>query len=104
MSKLRSGKAVIRAMLEFYKTHGWTQEVYARDASGDEARYLDSGAVCFCLDGCYLRVIDAGATLPARQIALEILYEFTDGNYVRWNDAPGRTKRQVMAMLRRAAA
>lgn len=101
--KLRSGKAVIRAMLEFYKTHGWCQKHMAADENGNRVWCESDEAKQFCLVGAEL-MVGLNARYDVRNQAFDRITKIIGQHWSSWNDAPGRTKRQVMAMLRRALA
>ena len=75
---------------------GWTQAVDARDANGGEVDIDSPRAVCFCM-GAALFSASKGP-LPPESCRL-----FEQPVHT-WNDAPGRTKAEVLAALRDGAA
>lgn len=89
----------VRKLIE----QGWTQGAYARSASGYS---VDSNstpdAVCWCLSGAIIRVATAQA-IPVYKIRdrlREVLFlRVGNGSIVVWNDAPLRTKEEVLALL-----
>lgn len=86
-----------RPLTEFFKTHGWCQRAYARDASDRRESWNSARATSFCLVGAAWR---SGATEP-RGLAMRL--GFVDcAAMVRWNDTPGRTKEEVMQRIAEA--
>lgn len=86
----------------------WTQGVLARDATGAEVGYDDDTATCWCVDGAVTLAADEGdgRNDPSWSAAWEALKEVAPGDWnvalIDWNDAPGRTQAEVLALLDRA--
>jgi hypothetical protein len=103
---------------------GWTQGASARDAAGNDVMLTDESAVCYCLSGAFdvasrgggVVVIDAELLL-AEAIFRDVIGE--DDEDCRplspafdpeqdsvvisfWNDAPARTKADVLAVIDKA--
>ena len=82
---------------------GWCQHVMARDKNGAMCHYLSSDAVCWCIHGA------SQATGVVSQDVFTPIMKLTnsEGDYAAltsWNDAPGRTQADVIAMLDQAIA
>ena len=85
------------------KEGGWTQRHYARGADGTYADFNHKKAVCFCTLGALYRV---GLPEPSALNDAESLLLKAAGveNIVVWNDAPGRTQADVVALFDAAIA
>jgi hypothetical protein len=81
---------------------GWTQETYARTADGDGTDVDDPKASCFCSLGAIWAVSFAHGGQLGAITAVE--RAMNSGNLVGWNDAPGRTKEEVLSAFDRAIA
>lgn len=95
---------------------GWTQGAFARDEYGNKTEpYVRScnkgnGPVCFCASGAVLNVAQAVKSgkddVASEQMwdaALLLLRAEVQGEIVSFNDAPGRTKEEVIEAMRRTA-
>lgn len=105
---------------------GWCQGSFARTADDLHVRSTSPDAVCWCLSGAFTRELwgayegysDRVVPEPARALvsdqAKAVLVEeicraghvspsHSGGTLVGYNDAEGRTRDQVVAMVRRAA-
>jgi len=80
---------------------GWTQRVWARDAGGCASDGTAAEAVCWCalgalagaeVDHISRAMAELGAALP----------EGAHHGVDEWNDAPGRTHEDVIALYDRA--
>lgn len=86
-------------------------EVYAAAAEIIQARghslgQLEDAEGRMCVWGAISFVMDGNACSCSKRShrMIDHLYEFTGGRHpISWNNKPGRTKRQVINMLRRAA-
>ncbi len=99
---------VCRAAAELLEPEGrWTQDAYARDSRGSSAvERLSPTAVCWCIAGGIDRSIGAIGTvagLEARKLVARVLNLSAGYGAALWNDTPGRTQAEVVAVLRRAA-
>lgn len=88
---------------ELLQSFGWTQGYYARDAEGRKTTIRDPATACVCLLGavqkCYrpnpYRTDEYWAVLD------RIADELGGLRAARWNDAPGRTKEEVIALCKK---
>lgn len=91
--KLREARALVE--------RGWTQEAYARNASGDDledvdGEFDDTEPVCWCMAGAMMK---AGLEDEADKFVLDAIGE----RYIpEWNDAPERTQAEVLAAFDKA--
>ena len=74
---------------------GWTQGALARDVDGWPIHEDQSRAVCFCATGAISRT-------RINEWDITVL-PFLPQPLTKWNDAPGRTKAEVLAALRDGA-
>lgn len=91
--------AVLTKVERLLVEKGWTQAVMARDSAGYSVSEDDDRATCFCLYGALWRTAQNQDGL--RNSVRDALHDATGGNFVKWNDAPGRTKDEVLALIRR---
>jgi len=90
----------------------WTQHADARNAAGDPVEPWHPDAVSWSLLGAlvasYERLVWAegeGAALAELANACVVLADVVDsGSLPAWNDAPGRSRADVLAVLDAAAA
>lgn len=78
----------------------WTQGAYARVASGDSTAYRDPAATAYCAFGAICAAApsawdEGGCVLALRATRAR-------DSLVRWNDAPGRTHAEVLALFDKA--
>jgi hypothetical protein len=81
------GRQLINAA-DYIEKHGWCQNTY----------WDEQGRVCAL--GAIRRA--NALTRDANDAAFKML-RFLDGSVHGWNDAPGRTKEEVVAVLRKVA-
>lgn len=96
---------------------GWTQRALARDQNGEALMYPGDGGpystpVCWCSVGAvHFTILEAMKDLPRSQReathaqALDKLRNVLGnipGALTAWNDRPGRTQAQVLAVFDRA--
>lgn len=75
---------------------GWTTRASARTDKGIPCEWDEAKACQWCSTGAMLRV--ASMFVPAHARALALLKEVLGvHSVVAWNDAPGRTKEEVLA-------
>lgn len=87
-----------KALLE---TKGWTQGGFGRDASGVVVGlYNLSDANCFC--GVGAAIVSAQTYSIPYAKAWEALSRAVGYNFPVFNDAPGRTKEEVLAVFDKA--
>lgn len=83
---------------------GWTQDAWARDAGCRPVEESDPTACQWCVSGAFY-LLDPereAAVSTARKILCSIV-GIEDDDLSDWNDAPGTTQSEVLAMLDRAA-
>lgn len=86
------------------KPGGWTQEFFARNASGERTNKFGPDAVCFCAYGAIDRAAGHSFSEADRRF-MEALFDATGRDDVAdWNDAPGRTQAEVVALFDKAIA
>lgn len=92
MSSTNKG-AVMKKLSTFFKRHGWCQGANARLPNKQATVFYDKHATEFCING-------AAHKLPVSTAALNcfIRRETKFPTISSWNDAKGRTKKQVIAM------
>ena len=78
---------------------GWTQGASARDVTGSVTRAWAEEAVCWCAMGAVACREDDWATTAAAWVVLE---EAAGMWVAEWNEAPGRTHEDVLALYDRA--
>ena len=99
MTSTRDHLSRVAARLE----RGWTQKEYARTRTGRRAKFDSRLAVCWCIDGALLAerlTAHAEVRRAARAALWKVLYP---NNILTFNDTPGRTQAEVVAVVRRAA-
>lgn len=76
---------------------GWTQGHYAEDKDGSIVSYNSPTASRFCLMGAvHLKVA------PTEYLKAALGSLTNTGRLVKYNDTPGRTKKEVLALFARA--
>jgi hypothetical protein len=95
---------------------GWTQGRSAETKGGRYAHYSDKGAAKFCAWGGLhaacpltegLSLVDAAEAELERSLPKKLVAGAVSGDYrplARWNDMPGRTKKQVLALFDKTIA
>lgn len=84
--------AEARALIE----RGWCQDVYARDRAGNEMRWADRRATCYCTRGALYAV-------GVHDVAYEFVFQAVENQSLAiWNDAPERTQAEVIDAFKRA--
>jgi hypothetical protein len=88
-----------RALLS--RPERWTQRAYARDGAGQPVCNHEPEACCWCLSGAVARTSRAYSA-KYLSLAYQAIYAAAGvemGGLIDWNDAPGRTHADVIAML-----
>ena len=85
LTKLRAARALIE--------RGWTQEYFAKDKDGLWILPNSTDAVCWCITGAFLAA-DYDAELWNHAAEIAGAKSLSD-----WNDAPGRTQADVLAIF-----
>ena len=88
---------------------GWTQNAEARTAPGGMDCYANCElAVCWCAMGAVFVVVNASVLArwrhPDINNAVAMLEAVVGGDVAVWNDEPGRTQDEVVAMFDKAIA
>lgn len=97
---------ILKAAKQLLVDKGWTQEAFARDTTGDKVRAWAGEARCFCGIGAIRAAV--GGIQPgepacyalADAIGAKDCYE----DFFEFNDAPGRTVDEVLAVFDKAIA
>lgn len=94
-----------RRAADLLEEFGWCQGAFARDPSGSPYFARDKEAVAFCARGALIRAglalglasnwADLAQAQITEQISAAIFCRLDE-----WNDDPGRTKAEVVALLR----
>lgn len=94
---------------------GWCQRVWAKDADGNTVLPNNPRAIAWCLSGAFYSLVTATAQ-NVWQEAYNCVFDLLPGPYgsardsefrigvgmVPYNDAPGRTRDDVLELLNRA--
>jgi len=89
-----------KALLE---TKGWTQGAYARGKSGRVVKQ-PRNAVCFCGIGAISVAAGGNTDDDLGYDAYKALERIVGSGFPHYNDAPGRTKEEVLAVFDKAIA
>jgi hypothetical protein len=95
-------REVLLAAAELIEKPGaWTRKAYARDPFMQDVHPTSRDACCWCMAGAVWRAAGAHSGLEAE--ALAALRDASGRGVSYFNDAPGRTQAECVAMLRKAA-
>jgi hypothetical protein len=84
---------------------GWSQDAYARDASGEQVALGSDEAVAWTLCGAFALAGKDGIPMGDLPAALRALADVTRMESLNgWNDEAGRTKEEVLDALDAAIA
>ena len=75
----------------------WTQGCYARDVDGTTVAIQSPDAVCWCLEGTVFKCENRVANHSKLR---RFIYTKHGFHISTWNDAPGRTHAEVLAVLK----
>ena len=78
---------------------GWCQKTDAKDKFGNFVSADSYAAVCWCSEGAIISVV--GLNNQAED-TMDILRFITNCGIVKWNDAPERTKEEVLELFDKA--
>jgi hypothetical protein len=79
---------------------GWSQDAYARDASGERVPLGSDQAVAWTLCGAFALAGKDGIPMGHLPAALRALADVTEMDSLNgWNDEAGRTKEEVLDAL-----
>lgn len=100
---------ILEAAKALIETRGWTQGTYGRDESGASVptSELADRATCFCGWGAVNAAVrhDGRSGWPSQLwAALRALDLSANGHFPDFNDAPGRTVQEVLAVFDAAIA
>ena len=96
---------VLERAADLLEEFGWCQHQYARTAFGVGVDVDDARAASFCAVGAIDRATLDLAAAPLRSPAVQEFLKDVPGRwFADWNDAPDRTKQEVVSALREAAA
>lgn len=84
---------------ELLEQKGWCQGDWAKNRRGASTIYSRDSACSFCLLGSIYRVYEADERTNALARIASVLKA---SSIAAWNDAPGRTKEEVIAALKAA--
>ena len=101
VKKETTDRDVLRYMRRVLRK-GWTQKARARDADGRSVNDHSRRAVSFSLHGAFLRAMIALKWSYRTELMAILRKECGDGHLKWFNDAPGRTKKEVIAVVDRA--
>lgn len=98
-------KKTLLCAVDLLEQKGWTQGAFAQDVEGCIVSPMDPRAVCFCTLGAISKCGDDNYRAAAVTVSKWLRQNYAGVNgIVDWNDARGRTKEEVVAALRAAAA
>lgn len=100
-------EVLIAARQKLTPEGAWTQHVLARSALGFRVPPNSPTATCWCLRGALSSVSRPGPNRSQGELeirAVLVLAKLLGGHLHvwHWNDAPGRTQAEVLALLDRA--
>lgn len=104
----RGAAAALLARAAQLVREGWCQQVDARDTQGAPVEPASDLAAAWSLLGSIVAALDGPAAvadtgLPALARAMAAIADLVEDHSLQgWNDAPGRTQRQVVAALEQA--
>lgn len=96
---LRAGRARIE--------RGWCQGAFARDANGHDVLSRSPRARAWCTSGAVefdSRPMSAGAFAAHVALCAALPADWIEDGAASWNDAPGRTQAEVLALYDAAIA
>lgn len=78
------------------KPGAWTQGYFARNSNEEMRNSRDEDACCWCAMGGISRCYSG----PEWASAVNRLSDAVGGHIPKWNDTPGRTQEEVVALLK----
>lgn len=106
-------KTIASEIAKEYREHPthWTQGHWARNELGGYTDYNSETAVCWCLRGAIDKRLSCGSSAASElyslfELAVSGVRMSDDGHleFVDWNDEPGRTVQEVIALCEKVAA
>ena len=83
------------------KPEAWTQNAYARNAKGKKVDFDSREAVAWCCSGAIRLVTgEKSGPFPASNKSINRAAEAIGCTVINWNDHPGRTHSEVVALLK----
>ncbi len=82
--------------------NGWTQEASARDAEGEPLFSTDPRACSFCILGAVWRAVGYENQMESRLVYALRNAIGEDAKLVSYNDTPGRTQDEMLALVDKA--
>lgn len=101
-----TAKDVLIEAINLLETKGWTQHEFARDANGVDVGSLSKSAACFCTIGAINAAqhsLTRKVNPSLREDAKRAVRDVIQGGIAMWNDTKGRTKDEVIEVLKQAA-
>lgn len=97
-------RTVLTTVRDMYVANpaSWTQDAFARGTHGIALDWLHPDATCWCLSGAINRsaMSTEDETFgPARKTRDAVRLLLNGGGIIAWNDTPGRTVGDVIALL-----
>ncbi len=83
------------------RNKGWTQKTFARDKNRHGVASSSKAAVCFCMSGV-INHLAKGREQEAEQARTQITKLVPLGQIVDFNDAKGRTQKEVVEVFTKA--
>ena len=87
-----------------YLVQGWCQWVLSKDSQGQEVSVDSPSAVQWCVMGAVLAAFPDEFEKQHPNVGHLVAYLSTKGTCVDWNNAPGRTQAEVVAVMLEAEA
>lgn len=81
----------------------WTQDWFAKDADGEYVEETSCRAVCWCMRGAVFALAGYPDAEDVFAPIIAVIGGETTADIETWNDAPGRTQAEAVAILREAA-
>jgi len=110
IDKLLTVSALKDARALLSQPGAWTQGFYARDSRGASIRASEPSACSWCIQGALFKVLGVVGSIPTsdvRRVQTPLLQHagVTDtAELWCWNDQPGRTQDEVLALFDKAIA
>lgn len=96
-----SARACLSGARALIAAKGWTQGTMAKKADGQSVSTDHPAAACFCILGA----MEASGHFACFAQAVRFLrWAINDKDVVSWNDAPGRTREEIITALDGAIA
>jgi hypothetical protein len=93
---------ILKNARNLLKKKGWTQGANACNERGTEVGYTAENAATFCARGAVWHVDEGNDEAATRALALLSSCTISNLGLISWNDSPGRTKEEVLALFDRA--